>query len=380
MNNELKAEYLDFNKPFVKKVKYQNFYTCSILSPNSFPIEHRHKAKNQEVYGFKFHGVYEKESEQEEHSEKLRNQLKNYEILGDQVGVLIEFDVDLSDSNRNSRIIYKEEEQNEINERQFKKELCKKYVEPEEKLDFSNFNTNPIQDDNVDLEKYFNEDKDRKFEFSINQANYACVTFYKKEDFKNIPDNFKDKKIVAHKVHGFFEKLKDAQRFVVWNKKIYPLMFIFQVGYWCAFDINLINNSIPDNSLMIKRNNMLNDFMKLYLDSLELSAMEEKTRKDDYLKDSTVVTSECEHLRKMNNNNIVNETNTNDTNDETDKKEEVITEEGKITEEEKINKKLEEIRIRREQLNERLNNNTMVTEEEMEEKFERMKKLYERLK
>ena len=53
MNKELKAEHLDINKSFVKNVKYQRFYTCSMLAPNCFPMSKRDSVKNQEIYGFK---------------------------------------------------------------------------------------------------------------------------------------------------------------------------------------------------------------------------------------------------------------------------------------------------------------------------------------
>ena len=168
MNEELKAEHLDINKPFVKNVKYQRFYTCSMLAPNCFPMSKRDSVRDQDIYGFKLHGVYEDEKEQEEHSDKVRNIVKNYEVFGDKIGELIEFDVDIADTERNSKIVYKEEEQNEINNRQYKQEICKTYKDNKDELDFSEIlNQNPIEN-NLDIDENYFSQKEQTFVWSIN--------------------------------------------------------------------------------------------------------------------------------------------------------------------------------------------------------------------
>jgi hypothetical protein len=374
MNEELKAEYLDINKPFVKNVKYQRFYTCSMLAPNCFPMSKRDSVRDQDIYGFKLHGVYEDEKDQEEHSDKVRNIVKNYEVFGDKIGELIEFDVDIADTERNSKIVYKEEEQNEINNRQYKQEICKTYKDNKDELDFSEIlNQNPIEN-NLDIDENYFSQKEQTFVWSINEARFACVSFYTPEMIPNIPDKFKDKKIAGHIVHGFFDKVKDAQTYAYSQRKKYPMIFIMQVGNWCAFDVNLVNNSNPDPQLPIIRTQKLNDFMKLYLDSLEQTALEEKERKDKYLKEANVVTDEYKHLKnneiKVDDERTVEETNNED---------EITLDSNNFNTEMDINKKLDEIKERREQLEHRVNNNQNISMEEMESKFNRMKELYEKL-
>jgi hypothetical protein len=374
MNKELKAEYLDINKPFVKNVKYQRFYTCSMLAPNCFPMSKRDSVRDQDIYGFKLHGVYEDEKEQEEHSDKVRNIVKNYEVFGDKIGELIEFDVDIADTERNSKIVYKEEEQNEINNRQYKQEICKTYKDNKDELDFSEIlNQNPIEN-NLDIDENYFSQKEQTFVWSINEARFACVSFYTPEMIPNIPDKFKNKKIAGHIVHGFFDKVKDAKTYAYSQRKKYPMIFIMQTGNWCAFDVNLVNNSNPDPQSPIIRTQKLNDFMKLYLDSLEQTALEEKERKDKYLKDANVVTEEYTHLKnneiKVDDERTVEETNNED---------EITLDSNNFNTEMDINKKLDEIKERREQLEHRVNNNQNISMEEMESKFNRMKELYSKL-
>lgn len=374
MNEELKAEYLDINKPFVKNVKYQRFYTCSMLAPNCFPMSKRDSVRDQEIYGFKLHGVYEDEKEQEEHSDKIRNIVKNYEVFGDKIGELIEFDVDIADTERNSKIVYKEEEQNEINNRQYKQEICKTYKDNKDELNFSEIlSQNPIEN-NMEIDENYFSQKEQTFVWGISEAKFACVSFYTPEMVPNIPDKFKDKKIAGHIVHGFFDKVKDAQTYAYSQRKKYPMIFIMQVGNWCAFDVNLVNNSNPDPQLPIIRTQKLNDFMKLYLDSLEQTALEEKERKDKYLKEANVVTEEYKHLKnneiKVDDERTVEETNNED---------EITLDSNNFNTEMDINKKLDEIKERREQLEQRVNTNQNISMEEMERKFDRMKELYEKL-
>ena len=374
MNEELKAKHLDINKPFVKNVKYQRFYTCSMLAPNCFPMSKRDSVRDQDIYGFKLHGVYEDEKEQEEHSEKIRNIVKNYEVFGDKIGELIEFDVDIADTERNSKIVYKEEEQNEINNRQYKQEICKTYKDNKDELNFSEIlSQNPIEN-NMEIDENYFSQKDQTFVWGISEAKFACVSFYTPEMVPNIPDKFKNKKIAGHIVHGFFDKVKDAQTYAYSQRKKYPMIFIMQVGNWCAFDVNLVNNSNPDPQLPIIRTQKLNDFMKQYLDSLEKTALEEKERKDKYLKEANVVTEEYKHLKnneiKVDDERTVEETNNED---------EITLDSNNFNTEMDINKKLDEIKERREQLEQRVNNNQNISMEEMERKFDRMKELYEKL-
>lgn len=374
MNEALKAEYLDINKPFVKNVKYQRFYTCSMLAPNCFPMSKRDSVRDQDIYGFKLYGVYDDEKEQAEQLDKIRNIVKNYEVFGDKIGELIEFDADIADPERNSKIVYKEEEQNEINNRQYKQEICKTYKDNKDELDFSEIlNQNPIEN-NLDIDENYFSQKEQTFVWSINEARFACVSFYTPEMIPNIPDKFKDKKIAGHIVHGFFDKVKDAQTYAYSQRKKYPMIFIMQTGNWCAFDVNLVNNSNPDPQLPIIRTQKLNDFMKLYLDSLEQTALEEKERKDKYLKEANVVTDEYKHLKnneiKVDDERTVEETNNED---------EITLDSNNFNTEMDINKKLDEIKERREQLEHRVNNNQNISMEEMESKFDRMKELFEKL-
>ena len=381
INEELKAAYLDINKPFVKDVKYQKYYTCSMLTPNLFPFDKRERAKETNVYGFKLHGVYETYEEQTEHSEKLRNTVKNYEILGDKIGELVEFDVDLADTKRNSKIIYKEEEQNEINARQFKSEISEEYFENNEVFNFekdiNNNNEESFVENDVENVDCFKE-KNEMLVWKIKEAKFGCVSFYTKE-LKNLSEAERGKEIVAHIVHGFFDKYDDAKKFVYSKRNKYPLIFIFQVGYWCAFDKVLLNNLNCSKDKLIDRNYKLNEYMKYYMDCLENTAMEEKIRRDEYLKDATVVTDECKHLKnnlnkteKKNHEEKNNEVQNDENNMNNLKKEE-------ISEEDKIKNKLEEIRLMKEQLNDRLIDKTNVSEEEMENKFQKMRDLYEML-
>lgn len=358
--NSLKAEYLTVNKPFVKNVKYQRYYSCSMLTPNSFPVDMRDMAKNQDIYGFKFHGVYENEKDQESHLEKLRDQFKNHEVFGDKIGELIEFDVDLSDTKRTSKIVYKEEEQNELNNSHFRQELsntsnddsCEKTLDLQELMNF-----NP----DVDVDENYFSQKDQTLAWNINEAKFGCVSFYTADMVPNISNNLKNnKKIVCHIVHGFFEKIDDAQKFVYLQRKKYPMIFIMEVGHWCAFDSNLKNNLNGD--LSIERNNKLNDFMKLYLDALEKTSLKENERKKNFLKNADVLEK---NPVKMNDENEKN-----NENEETN---------NKFTEEEEIDKKLEEIKLRKAQLEERISNKSNISEEEMERKFDQMNDLFEKL-
>jgi hypothetical protein len=114
--------------------------------------------------------------------------------------------------------------------------------------------------------------------------------------------------------------------------------------------------------------------MKLYLDSLEQTALEEKERKDKYLKEANVVTEEYKHLKnneiKVDDKKTVDETNNDDN---------ITLDNNNFNTEMDINKKLDEIKERREQLEHRVNNNQNISMEEMESKFNRMKELYEKL-
>ena len=92
------------------------------------------------------------------------------------------------------------------------------------------------------------------------------------------------------------------------------------------------------------------------------------------MKDVNVVTEEYKHLKnneiKMEDDRKVEETNNED---------EITLDSNNFNTEMDINKKLDEIKKRREQLEQRINNNKNISMEEMERKFDRMKELYEKL-
>ena len=56
-------------------------------------------------------------------------------------------------------------------------------------------------------------------------------------------------------VLGFFEKLSDAQKFVYSQREEFPLIFTIEVGKWCAFDVELMNNA--DGSKHVERTQSL---------------------------------------------------------------------------------------------------------------------------
>jgi len=315
---DLTASNLLITPPLTHYVKTQKYTIASFLTPNSFPELVRNEYKDMDVYGIKLYGCFETEEEQLKYCDKLQKIEKNHDILPFDIRGMYEFDVNKNDDvYKNTKIIYREEKLNNVLNNEFtnkvfeeKKEEVENTIDVE-KLDDSEF------DKFNNTKKYFN--------FSINKQVFGCVVFFDDVMLKNHPHLIKDKKIPLFLVLGYFEKITDVQKFVYSQRNEFPLIFTFEVGKWCAFDVNLRNNI--NSKAQVERTQKLNYYMEEYLNSLNKETDIEKERKQEQLQGSNIVSGQYDFL------------------DEQDKSKQNKTMSSKReTEEEKLTRELKESR------------------------------------
>lgn len=350
--------YLTQNRPYSKNVKNQKYYSCSMLTPNTFPLSKRDKASTQDVYGFQVHGVYEDENDMRDHCLKLQKVIKNFDILPNEIGNVVDFDIDICDY-EDAEIVYREEELNNINKKDFTKELDEKnVVEPGSADDVPSLEQN-------DINKYHK--RDTTFVNQIKHHNYVCVSYITRDMLKNIPEKSKNKKFVAHIVHGVFEKYADAQKYQLLMAKEYPMMVIDKVG-----EMNIVHydlNVMKDEKVRDTFKPSLNKFMKLYLDALEEDGNDEKIRKEAQLQGAEIVTGKYDEFIGSNKKTVVERDEFIETNDVAD------TPKTKETEEQKLNRELKESADRKTKLKQQMTTVNSTTEE-FEEKLKEIKKLH----
>jgi Family of unknown function (DUF5832) len=275
---DLTAEYLTVNDPFVHYVNQQKYCNVSMLTPNSFPMHKRtDEVKNQQVYGIKLHGCFSSEEELRKQSEKLQQIDKLHDIFPCDINGLHEFDVDINDDvYKNSKIVYREERLNKCLNNEFVNDVMETEEEQQPTV------SEPINFENIDFSKFDNSTK--FFNFPIEKQNYACVFFYTDKMCSKFPHLIKGKKIPLFRVLGFFEKMSDAQQFVYFKRNEYPFIFTFEVGKWCAFDIDILKNC--DGTKLNEKTQSLNNYKKLFIDILKEEGMEEKERKERTLNET----------------------------------------------------------------------------------------------
>ena len=328
---DLTAEHLTFNPPFIHYVKQQRYFNVSMLSPHCFPIHKRdERVMNQEVYGIKIHGCFSNEEEQMKQCDKLQKVEKIHDIFPGDIRTIYEFDMDINDdAYKQSKIVYREEQLNNVLNSDFVNSVNEKKEFVEEEFDSNNVDEKEFQKFNS-TQKYFN--------FPVEHQNYACVVFYTDKMLSKFPHLIKGKKIPLFMVLGFFEKLSDAQKFIYSQREEFPLIFTVEVGKWCAFDVELMKNA--DASQHVARTQSLNSYKKLLIDILNEEGMEEKERKDQALNGAKVVTGQYPQLGKV---GSVNDEFTEDT-----------TLRPRETEEERIKRELEEVKQKKSQLKEEM--------------------------
>jgi hypothetical protein len=350
--------YLTVNRPYSKNVKNQRYYSCSMITPNSFPLAKRDKATSQDVYGFQVHGVYENEEEMRDHCLKLQKTNKNFDVLPNEVGNLVDFDIDICEY-EDAEIVYREEELNNINKKDFTKDL-------EKEVESSDIGVDLSEDDNINRFKK----KDNTFVNQVKHQNYACVSYISKDMLKNIPEKSKNKKFVGHIVHGIFEKFVDAQKYQHLMSKEYPMMVIDKVGEMNIVHIDL--NIMKDEKLRDTYKPSLNLFMKLYMDCLEEDGNDEKIRKEAQLQGAEIVTGKYDEYIGSSKKVVVEQ-------------DEKLTDMGNVdeveykpkeTEEQKINRLLNESNERKVRLEEQKNLSYSTTED-FEEKLKEIKNLHD---
>ena len=348
--------YLTTNRPYAKNVKNQKYYSCSMLTPNTFPLSKRDIAINQDVYGFQVHGVYEDENDMRDHCLKLQKVIKNFDVLPNEIGNVVDFDIDICDYEE-AEIVYREEELNNINKKDFSKDLDSKTTEVEkvETLDM---------DETVDLNRY--QKKDTTFVNQVKHHNYVCVSYISKDMLKNIPEKSKNKKFVGHIVHGVFEKYVDAQKYQHLMTKEYPMMVIDKVG-----EMNIVHydlNVMKDEKIRDTFKPSLNTFMKSYLDALEEDGNDEKIRKEAQLQGAEIVTGKYDEFIGANRKIVVEQDD-----DVSEIKETVF--QKKETEEQKLDRELQENSDRKEKLRKQMTT-VQTTADEFEDKLAEIKKLH----
>ncbi len=361
--------YLMQNRPYSKNVKNQRYYSCSMLTPNAFPLSKRDKAVNQDVYGFQVHGVYESEEEMRDHCLKLQKFIKNFDVLPNEVGNLVDFDIDICEY-EDAEIVYREEELNNINKKDFSKDLETKEDGVNECVNGA-LNTVETQetDNTVNLNRYVK--KDNTFVNQIKHHNYVCVSYISKDMLKNIPEKSKNKKFVGHIVHGIFEKYVDAQKYQNLMTKVFPMMVIDKVGEMNVVHLDL--NVMKDEKLRDGYNQSLNLFMKLYLDCLEEDGTDEKIRKEAQLQGAEIVTGKYDEFigsSKKNTTKI-------DLQDESEHKEVKFA--PKENEEQKLNREIKENAERKTLLEQEMNmskQTALSSSEDFEKKLKEIKKLH----
>ena len=354
--------YLTPSRPYSKNVKNQRYYSCSMLTPNAFPLSKRDKAVNQDVYGFQVHGVYETEEEMRDHCLKLQKVIKNFDVLPNEVGNLVDFDIDICEY-EDAEIVYREEELNNINKKDFSKDLETK----EETVDDT---TNTVETDEtsntVNLNRYTK--KDNTFVNQVKHHNYVCVSYISRDMLKNIPEKSKNKKFVGHIVHGVFEKYVDAQKYQNLMSKEFPMMVIDKVG-----EINVVHldlNVMKDEKVRDTHKSSLNLFMKLYLDCLEEDGNDEKIRKEAQLQGAEIVTGKYDEFIGSSKKKS-SETETSILHEN---KEEVKFA-PKETEEQKLNREMKENAEKKASL-EQQKNSSLSSTEDFENKLKEIKKLH----
>jgi hypothetical protein len=354
--------YLTPNRPYSKNVKNQRYYSCSMLTPNSFPLSKRDKTVSQDVYGFQVHGVYENEEEMREHCLKLQKVIKNFDVLPNEIGNLVDFDIDICEY-EDAEIVYREEELNNINKKEFTKDL-EKEVKTEE-VGIVSENTDDLTGE-MNINRFTK--KDKTFVNQVKHHNFVCVSYISKEMLKNIPEKSKNKKFVGHIVHGIFEKFVDAQKYQHMMSKEFPMMVVDKVG-----EMNIVHsdlNVMKDDKVRDIHKPSLNSFMKLYMDCLEEDGNDEKIRKEAQLQGAEIVTGKYDEYIGASKKTVV------------EKDEKQLSENTgevkfppKETEEQKLNRALKESSDRKAKLEEQKNISYSTTEE-FEEKLKEIKTLH----
>jgi hypothetical protein len=328
-----------------------------MMTPNTFPLNKRHYAENQEVYGFKLYGVCETEIQKNEYCEKLQKQNKNYNILPFNVGEIMEFDVDTSENNPETKIIYREEE---LNKTIGNKEFNASINTPEQKDELVIDEMDLKKDEDLNEDENLNEEYvEKENEMPVNgfvnlakQQSWCCVQFYPAEAYKSKkPELVKNKKIVSFKMHGVFDSFDNAVKYR--NKHKNQLIFVAEVGKWIAFNWDLLKNT--DSTKTEFRWKALNDFIELYEKALMEETEEEEQRKKEHLKGANVVSGQFDVMG-------------------TSKKE---TEEREYknthveTEEEQLEREIKELKEKESQLN-----RVVCTKEELDKKCDELLELH----
>lgn len=322
---DLTASNLLITPPLTHYVKTQKYTIASFLTPNSFPELVRNDYKEMSIYGIKLYGCFETEEEQFKYCDKLQKIEKNHDIVPFDIRSIYEFDVNKNDDEyKNTKIIYREEKLNNVLNSDFSNKVFEeKKEEVENTIDVENM-------DEFEFEKFNNTKK--FFNFSINKQVFGCVVFFDDSMLKKFPHLIKGKKIPLFIVLGYFEKISDVQKFVYSQRNEFPLIFTFEVGKWCAFDVNLKNNI--NSKTQVEKIQKLNSYMEEYLNSLNKETDVEKDRKQEQLTGSNIVSGQYDFLDEQ---DKMNKQKMNSSNSKRETPEEKLNRELKETQEEQQN-------------------------------------------
>jgi hypothetical protein len=294
----LNAPYLTVDAPFKTNISRQLYYSCSMLTPNIYPLDHRNKYKDMEVYGFKVYAVYDSEEVGRNHVKELEQIHSNIEIFLHEVGILTEFDVDIGDPNRTSVIVYADERQNEIANDVFKKPIIEK--KPEENTPATLYTAEEIS---KCLESENVWENDNIMVHKITNPLFACVSFYTPEMFGKTLEDYNGKRIIAHKMHGAFDNMNNAIKFANSDKikKNNPAVFSIEMCKWGTIWANYKKN-FTDNTMdaLMFKINKLNGYMKDYEECIDKANEEMQKRKNESLKGKEVVTEKYAFLKENN--------------------------------------------------------------------------------
>jgi hypothetical protein len=121
-------------------------------------------------------------------------------------------------------------------------------------------------------------DEDKPFKLRIKKQNLVVISILKLNTGK-----------LLFRLRGAFEEYNDAVKRIDELKKTDKASFIFigEMGKWLAIYLDLPKMNSNESN---ERNDLLNNFMKQYKDSLHEEEQEEKKRKDELLKGANVVT------------------------------------------------------------------------------------------
>jgi hypothetical protein len=155
--------------------------------------------------------------------------------------------------------------------------------------------TQPVQAvETFPSEDYLDEDKPLRH--NVKRQNWCVISMLTPNSFPvSKRSQFKDQKILGIKFRGVYDEYSEATARAEQLQKNdkYHNVFVGEIGKWLPFDVDASNMGSEDQ---VYREKSLNKYMKSYKEALHEEEVEEKERKENMLKDATVVTEKPEEL------------------------------------------------------------------------------------